>query len=263
MASWLGVRNHFITGLVLVAPLIITIYVLQVATGIVVNFIDPFIQQSDLASYTANIELIAYLVTVLALVVFITLVGYLTQRPYGRRVFGSMGRAVALVPMVRTIYATVRQISNSFSNKETSYDSLVLIEFPRKGIYCIGLVTNESPEAVHEVAGETVHNVFLPSSPNPASGRLVLVPEDQLYDVDLSVRQGLGLLMTTGAGQRQLNTDGSGDVDLGPADVAASFDPTDEIAAELGVDARDVAADSSTAETGEESVDGEESPDRD
>ena len=89
---------------------------------------------------------------------------------------------------------------NAFSIAETSYDSLVLVECPRKYVYAIGLVTSESPQAVDEVAGSDARNIFLPSSPNPAGGRLVMVPEEEIHEVDLSVRQGMRMLMTTGIG---------------------------------------------------------------
>lgn len=79
--------------------------------------------------------------------------------------WGRLGRSVALIPIFRTVYSTVRQISHSFSNTETSYDSLVLVEFPREGLSSIELVTSQSPR---EIAGTTAYNVFLPTSPNPA-----------------------------------------------------------------------------------------------
>ena len=199
MSTWDAVRNSFVAGLILIAPLAITLYLLQILVGFALNFIDPIVAQTDLASYTANVELVARILAVALIILIVSVLGFLAQRSVGQQLFGGLGRAVAVIPIVRTIYSTVRQISSSFSNKDTAYDSLVLVEHPREGLYSIGLVTNESPRGVNEVAGSTVHNVFLPSSPNPASGRLVLVPEEQLHDVDMSVRQGMGLLMTTGA----------------------------------------------------------------
>lgn len=196
-------RYSFITGLVLVLPLVITVYILYVLSGFALQVLDPIVEGTDLESYTANVGIAARVVAAAFLVLLITLLGALAQRESGQRLFGEIGRSVSLIPVVRTIYSTVRQISTSVTGVETSYDTLVLVEFPRKGVYSIGLVTGESPEAVEEVARANVYNVFLPSSPNPAGGRLVLVPEEQLHEVDLSVRQGLGLLMTTGARPNQ------------------------------------------------------------
>lgn len=227
MSTWDGIRNSFVAGLILVAPLAITLYVLQILVGFALDFIDPVVAQTDLATYTANVELVARILAVVLIILVISLLGFLAQRRTGQQLFGSLGRTVAVIPIFRTIYSTVRQISSSFSNKDTAYDSLVLVEHPREGLYSIGLVTNESPRGVNEVAGSTVHNVFLPSSPNPASGRLVLVPEDQLHDVDMSVSQGLGLLMTTGARSSE-SARMPPAVDITPEEAVASLEELDD-----------------------------------
>lgn len=224
MSTWQTLRDSFIAGLILVTPLVITLYVLQILAGVALNFVDPVVQGTNLETYTGNVKLTARVIAAGLIVVVVTLLGFIAQRQSGQRLFGGFGQTIAMVPIVRTIYSTVRQISTSFSNKDTAYDSLVLVEFPRKGIYAIGLITNESPKAVTEVAGSKAYNVFLPSSPNPASGRLVLVPEDQLHEVDLSVRQGLGLLMTTGAGTKQTDGVGHAAIELSPEDAIASLD---------------------------------------
>lgn len=203
MTSWTAVRNSFIAGLVLITPLVITLYVLRILANFLLQFINPVVQETDLTTYTANVEIVAQTIAVVLILLAVTLLGYVAQKPTGNRLFGGFGRLVSIFPLVRTIYGTVRQMTSSFSSGETSYDSLVLVEFPREGIYSIGLATNKSPSAVNQVAGTQVHNVFLPSSPNPAGGRLVLVPEDQLYEVDLSVRDGLRLIMTTGVGSQE------------------------------------------------------------
>jgi uncharacterized membrane protein len=200
MGAWTALKRSFVAGIVLLIPLLVTLYILQLLAGFALEFIDPVVQNADLEGRAGDVELLARAIAVALIVVGVTVVGYVAQRPVGQRLFGSLGRVVSIIPVVSTIYATVRQMANSFSNSETSYDSLVLVEFPRKGVYAIGLATSESPRAVNDVAGTDAQNIFLPSSPNPASGRLVMVPEEEVYDVDLSVRQGMRMLMTTGIG---------------------------------------------------------------
>lgn len=200
MTSWQKLRDSFVTGLVLITPLLITLYILRVLVNFLLQFVDPVVKSTSLATYTANVEVIAQGIAAVLIVLAIALVGYLAQKPVGQRLFGSMGQVMSLVPLVRTIYGTIRQIMSTVSSQETSFDSLVLVEFPRKGLYSIGLVTGDSPREVEDVAGQPVYNVFLPSSPNPTGGRLILVPEDQVHSVDLSVREGMGLLVTTGTG---------------------------------------------------------------
>jgi uncharacterized membrane protein len=202
MRLWTALKRSFVAGIVLLIPLLITLYILQILVNFALGFIDPVVQNADLEGFTGDVELLARAIAVTLILVVVTVIGYIAQKPLGQRLFGSLGRIVSIIPIVRTIYSTVRQLSTSFSGSENSYDSLVLIEFPRKGMYAIGLVTSQSPVAVEDVAGETVQNIFLPSSPNPASGRFVMVPESQIHEVELSFRQGMRLLMTTGAAGR-------------------------------------------------------------
>jgi Uncharacterized conserved protein len=181
------VRTSFVAGLVLIAPLVITLYLFQLLVGILLSAIDPVVQESNLGQYTA--ELIAQGIAVVSIATAILLVGALAQRKRGQQLFGRLGRLVTVVPVIRTIYATVRQISSSFTSGETAYDSLVLVEFPRRGVYAVGLVTSESPAAIVDVAEEPARSVFLPSSPNPAGGCLLFLPVSQIHEVDLSVRE--------------------------------------------------------------------------
>lgn len=219
MTRFMSLKRSFLAGLVLILPLVVTLYILQLLAGIVLQFIDPVVAQTNLASYTANVELAAQLITGVLLLIVITVLGYVAQNRVGQRLFGNLGQLVGLIPLVRVIYSTTRQMSTTLSSRETSYESLVLLEFPRKGVYSIGLITADSPRAVDEAVDANVRNVFLPSSPNPTSGRLVLAPEDEIVEVELSTRQGLRLLMTTGIGAED---------DPIPADVAAKLPAIDE-----------------------------------
>jgi len=140
---------------------------------------------------------------VVLIVAAIVLLGFLTQQSVGRHLFGNIGRLVNVVPLVSTIYGSVRQVADSLVERKTGYESVVLVEYPREGVYMIGLVTGESPRTVEDVAGQDAYNVFLPNSPNPTAGRLVLLPEDQVHEIDMSVRRGMRLIVTTGMGDEQ------------------------------------------------------------
>jgi|GEM_PF-161899 Uncharacterized conserved protein len=239
------VQTSFVAGLVLIAPLVVTLYLFQLLVGTLLSAVDPVVQESNLEQYTA--ELIAQAIAVVSVATAIVLIGFLAQRKHGQRLFGSLGRLIAVVPVIRTVYATVRQISSSFTSGETAYDSLVLVEFPRRGVYAVGLVTSESPTAVVDVAEEPVRNVFLPSSPNPAGGRLLFVPESQIHEVDLSVREGLGLLMTTGAGSDQTAALPPSPVELSPAKAVSTVEtPTSEPAS--GTQSEKATADTTAAD---------------
>jgi uncharacterized membrane protein len=132
--------------------------------------------------------------------VVITVLGDLASRQVGRRLFGSLERGVRLVPLVRTIYFGVRQVSESLIERSTGYDRVVLVQYPIEGSYVVGFVTNNGPSATREAVGEgeSTYTVFLPNSPNPTAGQLLLLRESDITDVDMSVREGLRLLVTTG-----------------------------------------------------------------
>jgi uncharacterized membrane protein len=193
-----GIRRSFVAGLILIAPLVVTVYVIRTLANWTVQLIDPIVASTRLATYTGNDQLAAQLVAIVAVLVAIVLLGYLAQRNVGRQVFGNVGRVVNVIPLVNVIYTSVRQVANSLVDRDEAYESVVLVEYPRDGIYSIGLVTGDSPVDVNDFDGEPVYNVYFPNSPNPTGGRLALVPESDLHETDMSVKAGMRLLVTTG-----------------------------------------------------------------
>lgn len=195
-------KQGFVAGLVLITPLVVTLYVLRILVNWSFQFVDPVVRSTRLVRYTANVEVIAQVLAAVGIVLAIALIGFLAQWRVGRRVFGGAGRMVNFIPLVNTIYTSTRQVANSLVDREPRYESVVLVEHPREGLYSIGLVTGESPESVESVTGGSALNVFLPNSPNPTAGRLVVVPEEQVHETDMSVRRGMRLIVTTGMGER-------------------------------------------------------------
>jgi len=193
-----AVKRSFVAGLILVAPLVVTVYVIRILANWLLQFIDPIVEETRLTTYTANDPLAAQLLAIVAVLVAVVLLGYLAQRNVGRQVFGNVGRVVNVIPLVNTIYGSVRQVANSLVDRDAAYESVVLVEYPRDGIYSIGLVTGDSPVEIDDFDGEPVYNVYFPNSPNPTGGRLALVSESDLYETEMTVRAGMRLLVTTG-----------------------------------------------------------------
>jgi uncharacterized membrane protein len=191
-------RASFVTGLLLVTPLAVTLFVLQFVFVRTTGLLNPLVRATRLASYTGNVQIVAQLLAAVLIAAGITLLGYLASRRLGERLFGGVERAIRLVPLVRTVYFGVRQVSESLSQRTAGYDAVVLVEFPREGVYAVGFVTNEAPRAARRATDEDLYTVFLPNSPNPTAGTLSLVPVDEVHEVDMSVRRGLRLLVTTG-----------------------------------------------------------------
>lgn len=193
-------KQGFVAGIILVAPLAVTLLLFQVLVRWSMVIIDPIVEGTRLANYTGNVPFLASGLAALLIIVTITLLGLFAQLTSGRRAFGSIGRLVHLVPLVSTVYFTVRQVADSIVERESRYESVVLIEYPREGMYLIGLVTGKSPSAVEAHSGEVTYNVFIPNSPNPTGGRLLFVPDSRIYETEMSVRKGLRLIVTTGMG---------------------------------------------------------------
>lgn len=200
-------RTSFVTGLLLVTPLAVTLFVLQFVFVRTTGLLNPLVQATRLTNYTGNVEVVAQLLAAVIIAAAITLLGYLASWSLGQRLFGGFERAIRLVPLVRTVYFGVRQVSESLAQRSAGYDSVVLVEFPREGVYAVGFVTNEAPRATREATGEDLHTVFLPNSPNPTAGTLSLVPDADVYEVDMSVRRGLRLLVTTGLSVDDVDAD--------------------------------------------------------
>lgn len=190
-------RDNLLAGLVLIAPLVVTVFALRVLFGWVSTVIDPIVESTGLATYTANIEIVAQLVTILALLAVLTLLGYVARWGVGERVFGGIGRLVNFLPLVRTIYSSTRQVANALVERQNRYESVVLVEY-REGYSVLGFVTGETPEPIRTTFDEPAYNVFVPNSPNPTGGRLLLIPESRMQEVDMSVRRGIRTLVTTG-----------------------------------------------------------------
>lgn len=213
-------KDGFVAGLILVAPLLITLYVLRILVNWSLQFIDPLVAQTRLVEYTSNVEIAAQVVAVVLIVGVITVLGLLAQWSVGRHVFGNVGRTVNFVPLVSTIYAAVKQVATSLVDRDSEYESVVLVEYPKEGIYSIGLVTGEGRAAIDDVVGEQAYSVFLPNSPNPTAGRLVMVPESQIHETEMSVREGMGMIVTTGMSESQAELESHGvyvDDERGPA----------------------------------------------
>jgi len=191
-------KNSFIAGLVLLAPLLVTVIALRIVLGWLRGLLGPLIDGTRLVAYVGDVELAAELLAIAIVVVTIAFVGYVAQRQVGSRAIDTLDRIVGVIPMVSVIYSSVRQVSNALLRQRTRYDRVVLVEYPRTGLYGLGFVTAESPATVVDALGEDAVNVYLPHSPNPTNGKLVVVPESDIRELDMSVSRGIRLLVTTG-----------------------------------------------------------------
>ncbi|QPV63610.1 DUF502 domain-containing protein [Halosimplex litoreum] len=193
-------KESFVAGLILVAPLAVTLYILRILVSFSLQFIDPLVAELGLIETAANVELAAQILAVVLIVAVVTALGLLAQWSIGRHLFGNLGRTINIVPLVSTIYGGVRQVATSLVDTGSQFERTVLVEYPRDDVYSIGFVTGEGTASFDEATGDRAHSVFLPNSPNPTAGRLVMVPESEIHETDMSVREGMRMIVTTGIG---------------------------------------------------------------
>lgn len=221
------IKSSFVAGLILVAPFVLTLFVLNFAAGFLLQFIDPIVEGTQLAQWVNDDVLAARILAAAIIAVVLVVLGYLTQIAVASHLFGNFGRAVNVIPLFSTIYGAIRQVANSLVNSQSSFESVVLVEYPRPDVYAIGFVTGDGPTAASDDADEPVYNVYLPKSPNPTQGNLSLVPESELIETDMSVRRGMRLLVTTGMGENEA-IEAAALPDFDASDEPESVDITDD-----------------------------------
>ena len=199
-------RQLFVTGLVILLPLIITLWVLGILFGLVRRVSTPLIFKAlellrvplldDPAFSTYGVPLIGIVLTLL----LVLLVGVLATNFLGRRVVEAFDRIMMRLPLVKGIYGAARQLLEALNRKTSSFRGVVAVEYPRPGVYTVGFVTREQTTLLAEggraLSGYTL--VFLPTTPNPTSGWLAVVPRQQVIPLDLSIEDAVKLIVSGG-----------------------------------------------------------------
>ncbi|MDP6459483.1 MAG: DUF502 domain-containing protein [Candidatus Hydrothermarchaeota archaeon] len=184
-------RNLFITGLVIFIPLAVTIYVLWITFNILDGFLKPLV----VAVYGKAIPGISLLVTLF----LILTIGAFARAAIGKSIFDYLDKGVLRIPIVRSIYSTIKGASTAFlMPKQGGFKSVVLVEYPRKKSYALAFTTGLSTGEVQKKTAEKTVNVFVPTSPNPTSGFFLMVPEKDLILLNMSVEEALKFVVSGG-----------------------------------------------------------------
>jgi uncharacterized membrane protein len=139
------------------------------------------------------------LLALVVAVMLITSVGLLARYYIGKRMIEWLDTAMMNVPLLNKFYGAIKQVNEAFAGNKNSFKTVVLVEFPREGIYSVGFVTSEQRAEVQQKTREKVVAVFIPTTPNPTSGFLVLVPEDKITKLDMSVADGIKYIVSLGS----------------------------------------------------------------
>ncbi len=188
------IRNFFITGLAVTVPLTATAYIVWAVFRFLDGILSPFLKL--IIGEEKYVSGIGFFLTMF----LITAVGALTTIAIGKRMVTFFEDILTRIPLVRGIYSTFKEASDAFLVHRPSEGSrgVVLVEYPRKGIYTIGLTTAVTVKEIQDKTHEPVVNIFIPTSPNPTSGMLILVPEDSVTPLDMTTEEGLKLIVSGG-----------------------------------------------------------------
>ena len=186
------IRNNFIAGIVVLIPIGITLYLTLFIIRISGNIVPKEINPNNYLPFN-----ITCLEIFIALFV-ITLIGWLSLSFIGKKFFEIFNNILKKIPILRTIYSAIGQMTESFTKSNDKQKSVVLLEYPRKGIWAVGFATKENTGIIKDKIKEEVINVFLPTTPNPTSGFLLMVPKKDLIYLDVSFEQASKFIVSAG-----------------------------------------------------------------
>jgi uncharacterized membrane protein len=187
-------RNYFITGAIVLIPIGITIYLTLFIIKISSNLLPKQINPNNYLPF--DIPGIEILITI----VFITIVGSLSLSFLGKKILEIFNNILKRIPILRTIYSAVGQLTESFTQTKTS-KSVVLIEYPRKGLWVVGFATKDNQGEISKKTNEDLTNVFVPTTPNPTSGFLLMVPKKDLIYLGMSFEEASRFIVSAGTSQ--------------------------------------------------------------
>ena len=188
----LTLRNYFITGVVVLIPIGFTLYLSKILIGISSNLIPKNLNPNHYLPF--DIPGIEILISIL----LITIVGGLSLSFFGRRILKLIDDLFKRIPFLRTVYSAIVQMTETFSKKDDNKKSVVLIEYPRKGVWAVGFATKENTGEMADKTNKKLINVFVPTTPNPTSGFLLMFPIDEVIHLNMTFEEASRFIVSAG-----------------------------------------------------------------
>ena len=193
----LTLRNYFITGVVVLIPIGFTLYLSKILIGISSKLIPKNLNPNHYLPF--DIPGIEILISIL----LITIVGGLSLSFFGRRILKLIDDLFKRIPFLRTVYSAIVQMTETFSNKDDDKKSVVLIEYPRKDVWAVGFATKENIGEMADKTNKKLINVFVPTTPNPTSGFLLMFPIDDVIFLDMTFEEASKFIVSAGTSNKQ------------------------------------------------------------
>ena len=185
-------RNYFIAGIVVLVPIGITLYLtrffISISSKLIPNELNP---NSYLPCAIPGLE-------ILLAIIFITIIGSLSLSFIGKKILKIFNDILKRIPILRTIYSAIGQMTETLAPKKGSKKSVVLVEYPRKGSWAVGFATRENDGEISKKTNTNLINVFVPTTPNPTSGFLLMFPKDEVIYLDMTFEEASKFIVSAG-----------------------------------------------------------------
>ena len=189
-------RNYFIAGVVVLIPIGFTLYLSKILIGISSKILPKNINPNNYLPFEIpGIE-------ILISIIFITFVGGLSLSFLGKRILKLIDDLFKRIPFLRTVYSAIVQMTETFSKKDDGKKSVVLIEYPRKGVWAVGFATKENKGEMAQKTGKNLINVFVPTTPNPTSGFLLMFPVEDVIYLNMSFEEASKFIVSAGTSSK-------------------------------------------------------------
>ena len=186
------IRNYFITGIVVLIPIGITVYLTIFLASITSNILPKEINPNNYLPYNIpGVEIVTA-------IFLITLIGWLSLSFLGKKLLNLFDNVLKKIPILRTIYAAIGQMTETFTSTEAVKKNVVLVEYPKKGTWAVGFATKENSGEISNKAKRKLINVFVPTTPNPTSGFLLMFPKEDVIYLDLSFEEASKFIVSAG-----------------------------------------------------------------
>ena len=185
-------RNYFITGVVVLLPIGFTLYLSKILIGISSKVIPQNLNPNNYLPFAIpGLEIIIS-------IIFITIVGGLSLSFLGKKILKLIDDLFKKIPFLRTIYSAILQMTETFSKKDDDKKSVVLVEYPRKGVWAVGFATRENKTEMSTKVNKKLINVFVPTTPNPTSGFLLMFPMDEIIYLNMTFEEASKFIVSAG-----------------------------------------------------------------
>ena len=186
------IRNNFIAGVVVLIPIGITVYLTILFVSVSSRILPKEINPNHYLPY--NIPGVEIIISI----ALITLIGWISLSFIGKRLLDLFNKFLNRIPILRTIYSAIGQMTETFRSTDSKKKNVVLVEYPRKGSWAVGFATNKNSGEIKNKINKNLINVFVPTTPNPTSGFLLMFPEDEVIYLDLTFEEASKFIVSAG-----------------------------------------------------------------